>query len=486
MATGFAALSAATVFAQLSGFVVIVVLARRLSASDIGAYSFALSLMGYFAIPANFGVTVLATRDLAQRPGDARQIMGEVLSLQAFISLLPYAALVALAPVLAVDDHSRAVLPIVGLNFVVEGLLFMWVLYGSGRFALMAFARVAGAATFAAGCLAFVHAGPHAVRTLGWVTLAGVAVTSAITAAVALRDQGRPRLERRPAILLTRFRASVPLGVAAVMISVYYTVDSVMLGYLRSTEVVGQYAIAYKVPLALIGIAALWGAVLFPHASALAEHDRRGLREQLNLFGSVALVGSFPVLAGALLVQGDLMTRLFGPQYAAAATPFVLLMAAAALILFTISYGTVAVAIGDEGHYAIAVTLGALTNVLVNAVAIPLAGMTGAAAATLLAEVVVVAYIMVRLRRALGPLSLEWGRLARALLATAAMTAAVLPLHELTVLARVVVGTGVFTLACVLLRVVAPAELRLVLRSRPTGPIPIAPELPVPDGPVVP
>lgn len=472
MATGFAALAAATAFAQASGFVVMVVLARRLSIDDIGAYSFALSLIGYFAIPANFGVTVLATRDLAQRPTEAREIMGEVVSLQATVSIVPYLALVALAPVLAVDAASRAVLPIIGLNFVIEGLLFAWVLYGSGRFGLIALARVAGALTFAAGSLLYVHAGPGAVTDLGWVTLAGVVATSLIALAVAVRDHGLPRLTTDAGRLLRRFRGGAPLGVAAVMISIYYTIDSVMLGYLKGTGTVGVYAIAYKIPLAVIAIAALWGAVLFPHASALARTDRRGLREQLNLFGSVACVASLPLLAGSILVGGDLMPRLFGAQYAGASTPFVLLMAAAALIFVTLSYGTVAIAIGDERHYAIAVTLGAVTNLLINLAAIPLFGMVGAAAATLAAEVIVFAYVYVRLRRILGPLPLQWHRLARTLAATAVMVAVLVPLHDLTVLVRVFVGIGVFAVAGALLHVIAPEELRAALRPRERAPVP--------------
>ena len=490
MATGFAALTAATLFAQVSGFVVMVVLARRLAPEQIGAYSFALSLTGYFAIPANFGVTALATRDLVQRPQDARQIMGEVVSLQAVISLIPYLALVAFAPVLAIDGDSRMILPIVGLGFVIEGLLFQWVLYGSGRFGLMALARVLGAAAFAGGSLWFVEAGPNAVTTLGWVTLAGVVATSAITGIIAVRDHGLPRVVSDTRELTRRFRLGVPLGVAAVMISIYYTVDSVMLGYIESADTVGKYAIAYKIPLALINVGALWGAVYFPHASALAVSDRGLLSEHLNLFGSVACVGALPVLAGSILVGGDLMPRLFGPEYAVAAPAFVLLMAAAALIIASYTYGVTAIAIGDERHYAIAVTLGAVANIAINAVAIPLFGMVGAASATIAAEVVVFVYIYMRLRRLLGPLPLQVGRIARALMATAIMVAVLVPLHELTVLVRVFIGIAIFVAAGWVLRVVRPEELRRAMRSETSGaplqPVPTDASLGTPEGPLVP
>ncbi|MDQ5807050.1 MAG: oligosaccharide flippase family protein, partial [Actinomycetota bacterium] len=90
--TGFVALGAATLFAQVVGFFVLAVIARRLGPSGLGAFSFALTLTGYFAIPANFGVTALATRELAQNPDRMRPLLGEVAAIQAALSLVPYLA----------------------------------------------------------------------------------------------------------------------------------------------------------------------------------------------------------------------------------------------------------------------------------------------------------------------------------------------------------------------------------------------------------
>lgn len=464
LASGFAALSAATLFAQVLGFVVMVVLARRLTTDDIGAYSFALALTGYFAIPTNFGVSGLALRDLAQRPEDVRSIMGEVSSLQLGACVLPYVVMVATMGLLVPDADARAIVPIIGLTFVLDGLTFAWVLTGTGRFGLLAIARVAGALVFAVGALAFVHAGDDAVLELGWVTLAGVLATGAMTGVAAVLRHGRPLQQVGVRGLARRFRLGIPLGVMGVMISIYYTADALMLGYFKDTATVGQYSIAYKIPLAAIGIVVLWGSVLFPHASALAVDRRNELREQLNFFGSVAMVATLPTLAGAILVGHDLMPRLFGAQYGPAGTPFILLMAAAAIVFFTLSYGTVGVAIGEERNAAWAATAGAVANVVINLAAIPLFGMNGAAGATITAELVVFGLVYRKLLQKLGPLPLDWSRVGRALAATALMVAVLLPLDDLTVLVRVVIGTTVYTAAAVALRVVLPSELRAVWR----------------------
>ena len=141
---GFVALGAATLTAQVIGFFVLAVVARRLGPDGLGSFSFAINLAGYFAIPANFGVTALATRDLARDPDRTRPVAGEVLVIQTVLSLVPYALLVLLAPALAADEDSRRLLPIVGLTFLLEAWSLHWVLYARQRYTVAAVAWLAG------------------------------------------------------------------------------------------------------------------------------------------------------------------------------------------------------------------------------------------------------------------------------------------------------------------------------------------------------
>jgi len=461
--TGFVAMSAATLLAQVIGFFVLAVIARRLGPDGLGSYSFALNLAGYFAIPANFGVTALATRELARDPERARPLLGEVMVLQAALCAVPYVLLVALAPVLAADQASREIIPIVGLTFVLEAASLAFVLFGFQRLGALAVARVAGAVTFAVLTVLFVGEGDTV--PLSWIHLAGVAATSAITAVAVLRMAGRPVVTVGVRDLVRRFRVGVPLGLVGVMITVYYTADSVMLGYLKDTETVGQYAVAYRIPLAILAFAALWGSVLLPHFSAVAQRSGREVSEQIGYFASVALAVSMPMLAGALIVGEQLIPGLFGADFERAATPFVVLMFAAALVPFSINWGTGAIALGDERHQAIAVTLGAALNVGANFAVIPAYGMTGAAATTVAAEVVVFAYVLVRVRRLVGDPPLDLGRIARAAAATAVMAAVLLVVvpEGWTAGTKVVIGAAVWALCAAPLRVIEPAELRKLL-----------------------
>ena len=462
--TGFVAMSSATLFAQIIGFFMLAVIARRLGAQDVGSYSFALNLMGYFAIPANFGVTALATRELARDHERVKPLVGDILALQGLLCLVPYGLLVALAPVLAADETSEGLIPIVGLTFTLEAASLGFVLYGFQRFGVMAAARVAGAVTFAVLTFLLVHGGD--TTPLAWIHLCGVGATTIITAIAVLRIAGRPRFSSGPRALLERFRAGVPLGVAAVMISIYYTVDALLIGYLRSTEEVGLYAVAYRIPLAILSFAALWGSVLYPHMSALAERSRGEVREQIGYFASLALVASLPMLAGALVVGEQLIPGLFGQEFERAGTPFIVLMFAAALVPFSINWGTSSIALGDERHQAIAVTLGAVLNLVANLFVIPPYGMTGAAVTTVCAEVVVFAYLIWRIKVLVGHPPLDLVRIGRAAAATAFMVLVlVLAVPDSwTAGSKIALGIVAFAVVAAPLRIVRPDEIRALWR----------------------
>lgn len=467
---GAAVLGIGTLFQQVLGFALLAITARRLGPDPVGSFAFALSLVGYFAIPANFGVTALATRDLAQHPDRAREIMAEVVVLHSLLVLLPYGLVVATAPILGADELSVELMPIVALGFVLEAFSLQWVLYGRSRFAVIAAARAAGSLVnfLMVVFLVTPGSGAEGARWLAIASTVGFAVTSALTSFAVLTREGLPPLRFRGGALARRLRTGAFLGMSGVMISIYYSLDSVMLGYMRTTFEVGQYAVAYRLPLALIAFAALWGSVLFPYASYLGIRQTETLRVQLGFFTSVAAVAALPMAAGAALVGEALMPQLFGDKFAPAGTPFIILAVAAAVVTLSMSTGIVAAALGEERRYVWALAAGAAINIALNIPLIPLFGMTGAACATVAAELVVFALVWRRVTSRIGHVELEWWRIGRALAATAVMVPAVLAASAVVgAVGQVAVGAAVYALAALAFGAVRRAEL--VLALRPTG-----------------
>jgi putative peptidoglycan lipid II flippase len=205
--------------------------------------------------------------------------------------------------------------------------------------------------------------------------------------------------------------------------------------------------------------------VIYPHASAMALKDPERLRRQVGTFASYSIAIALPLGLGASCLGGGLMPKLFGPEYGPADTPFALLVWAVAVSIVSVNFGNVLLAVGDEKRYAVGVAIGAVVNIALNFALIPPFGMAGSAVATIATELAVLAYMIKRFGIALGPVSLEWGRIARAAAASVAMGVVLIVLPEsIDVLIRLAIGAAVYLVLAFAAGVVTRDELRGLAR----------------------
>ena len=466
--SGFIILAGASLLSQAIGFVALAIASRRLGADDLGDFNFCLSIGLYAALAADFGITVLAVRDVARAPERIREITGEVVVLQAVVSVVVYAALVALAPLIAPTDDARALLPIAtATTLVAAALTLQWAMRAMQDMRAVALTQLVGQAMFGALVPLLVTGGLSGAKRYALLQLLGGVVTAALTVWWTMRRHGVPRLTLNTRALGRRLWLSLPIGISFAMIQIYYSADSIMLGYIRSTAAVGEYAVAYKLPLALIGFATIWVAALYPHASALSERDPDTLGRQVGTFASVSIVAALALGVGVTFGSDGLMPLLFGDAFDDAQTPFILLTWAAAVIVVSVNFGNVLLACGDERRYAIGVSAGALANVAINVVTIPAFGTTGAACATIAAELLVLVYMIRRFRIVLGVPQIEWGRVTRGAGAAAVLAAALIALPgSVPVAATLAIGAVVWVGAALALGAISREDLNQLRRNR--------------------
>jgi O-antigen/teichoic acid export membrane protein len=433
---GFSALAASQLVGQLIGFVALVYVARKVGASNLGAYTFALLLATYFNLFASVGIDYLAMRDVGQHPDTLASVAGETILLQGALSGLLYVLLVLTGPLLAPSHEVRHLLPIVGLTMLTTTFTLDWALLALGRSTSLAACRIAGQLVY--GCLVpiFVVGGTTGVVRYAWLNVIGFAVTAVAVMWVFFRVAPVRLRVNGPHALIHRFWRSIPFGYSRVMIQIYAGVSTLMVGYLETTRSVGVYAVAGKLPAALGAFASIWITVLFPYAARKLANDTQAFASDLGRIVTAATIIGVAVVVGAVLCAGTVMTALFGESFKGASTPFVLLSVSAALILVQANFSNVLLAGGSERQFVVIMTAAAVMIVVLNVILIPPFGTTGAASATALGEAVLTTATFVAVRRRLGPISLESARLARGGLAVATMALAMYG-------ARFVGGAGV-------------------------------------------
>jgi O-antigen/teichoic acid export membrane protein len=422
LAVAFAQLATSSLLGQAIGFAVLAVVARRVGPEGLGSYGFALNLCGLVALPL-LGVAMLGTRTVARGPRVAGRTLTDATVVLATSSVALVLGLWFAAPLVSAsprqEEMLRVVLPYLPLTLLTAD----WALQGFQAFAALGIVRLVGQVVYGVLAFLWLTTGFDEALRYAWLNNLGLAITLAGTFGV-LFFSLRARLAR---VSLRRawrlLRESLPTAYSLAMIRVYYVADFVLLGILKSTDAVGLYLVAYKVPTVIVSLGSTWVSVLFPH-SAKSENER--VRQDIALTSSWTLAMTVPVAVGGILVGRPLITILFGPQYSGAAAPFGILLLAAAGSALDGNLGQALIALDAERVFARGVTYGAVINVLLNLALIPLIGVLGAALTTLVAEAVVLGYMWTALQRHVGKLHLHGDILWRCALGAGGMAAVLL------------------------------------------------------------
>jgi O-antigen/teichoic acid export membrane protein len=184
-------------------------------------------------------------------------------------------------------------------------------------------------------------------------------------------------------------RATTVVGLASILVSVYYRIDGILLLRISGAEQAGLYAAAYR----LVEQARLVPhAVLLPLSPELAR-QLRGTGRVDPEFDSKLLRLSWSGGLGLGLVAAAVanwaVALIMGPQFDESAELFVGLSVALAPSIIAYAGSTKAISGFLERPYLVLCGLGVIVNVALNLLLIPEYGARGAVVATIVTEVVV-------------------------------------------------------------------------------------------------
>ncbi len=458
---GFALLAGGQIVGQAIGLAVLALVSRRIGPDALGVYQFSAGIVAYFTVPANFGITTLAIRDAARPRADPRKVAGETLALQLSLGVAMFVLCVLTAPLIAPDADTRSMVPLCALILLVNAINIEWLLQAWQKAGTVATTRLIGQVSYGIIMPLVLAGGIEGGRRYAIVNAVGLGISAIAAGWWVKRLIGGPLI--RPALsdVWGRLRRSVPLGWSLVMIQIYYSVSTLLLGYLDSAREVAAFGVANRIPIAITALSTIWVIAMFPFVARGAEEDPERTRADIGKATGLAISIALPAAVGAAILDERMMTGLFGAEYASSATPFVLLMCSAALIAVSVNFGNALLAFGDERRYAVGVTCGAVLNIAVNAALIPSMGADGAAVATVSAELFVLVFMVSRARRVVGPVQLDVARLRGAVAATLIMAGTLVALGDgVRLPLTVAIGGVVYAVAAFATGALRPTDLR--------------------------
>ena len=183
--------------------------------------------------------------------------------------------------------------------------------------------------------------------------------------------------------------------------TIYTNLDNVMLGFMKDDVEVGYYNAATKIKNILVSIVTSLGTVLMPRASYYLQN---GMEDEFYKLSKKAIKFVF-LAATSMMIYFMLFARegvlfLSGEAFEGAILPMMIVMPTLLFIGLTNIMGIqMLVPMGREDAVMISTFVGAIVELILNAIAIPILGASGAAIGTLVAEFVVLIVQLIYLRK---------------------------------------------------------------------------------------
>ena len=358
-------------------------LARVLEPEGVGAVSYARNIVSYFTMFSLLGLPQYSMREIARDRENKDRLFSELLLLGAAIGAVCAAGYFLLIQWLHPGNRVYLVL---GLEVLFQLINIEWLYQGEADFAYITRRSIAEKLITLMLIFCFVR---------GRQDLAVYCLISCLGKGLGhlwnlLRVRKYARLTLGNLRMRRHLRPVLTLMLGGIASSLYSKVDITMLGWLTDTACVGYYTNAHKVVNIVIALSVAVSGVFLPRLSREYGVDAERYRESVSLGLKIVLFFALPCCAGLILVAEDITQVLFGPAFAPAAatirilSPLVLLKGAGDMLC----YQTLLSA-GRERNLITAYLLAGAANVVLNSVLIPRFGHNGAAAASVISELLV-------------------------------------------------------------------------------------------------
>jgi O-antigen/teichoic acid export membrane protein len=217
-------------------------------------------------------------------------------------------------------------------------------------------------------------------------------------------------------------RLGAPLALSGQHVNLYGRIDQIIVFRAAGAGDAGLYGAVYRILEQAHFIPLSLNATMFPMVAAAWAVDRARARRLLQLGAEYMMVGSAGLLAFAIVCARPSVEFIFGASYSDAAPALPILMGAFIAISFGYLGGQGVLVLGLQRLAVISAATGLVVNVVLNLLLVPSYGFVAAAWITLVTEVLVNGWIIVRVMQGME-MRPRLGRLARILLAGAVLSA---------------------------------------------------------------
>ncbi len=378
---------------QLSSIIIPLVtlpyLTRILHAKGMGEYSFAYSVAYYFYLFIRLGLHNYGTRTIAFNKDDKQLLSKSFCEIYSFQIVMCLFMMVLYFFYCLLWAPNKTLATIFVLLVLAGGIDVTWALYGLEEFKITSIRDMVVKISTAFLIFSFVK-NENDVWIYSLIYVIGFFVSQLVSLPILFREV----IIIRPTIggVKSHIKPNLILFLPTIAVSIYKTMDKIMLGTLANDVELGYYHSSENiiaVPLALI---TALGTVMLPRMSNMLSAG--GKRKEVDILFdksiSFAMFVSTSICMGIMTVSKEFVPIFFGPGFEKCVFIFDIILPSCIFLAFANVIRTqYLLPRKRDGLFIVSLFSGAVVNLVLNYLLIPHLASVGAAIGTLAAEVVV-------------------------------------------------------------------------------------------------
>ena len=398
----FASLSVGQAVAAVAALVTNIWLARVLGPEGLGLLGFGTAVVAYLTLFTGCGSELWSARMIASRKSSISVISSRIFGMRLWALVGVTVVFFALLPLLAPDPDDRQVLLFQAGVVLVVPLALDYLYQGVERQTTTA-VRLGGQALLVMLLTVFLVQAAGDVLFAATAQAVGAIAPALIVLLVAASRYPIVAPDFSPRKAFKTFKRVSPFTVSAFVITLFVTVDIVMLGLLSGKTETGYYVAGFRLMLIAQIPAGLIFSVAYPKlASSIQGRRLANLELYAVILGLIAVAGSAVALATAPV----LIETVYGDSFLPAVPILYVQMLSVVILHASMAPAGGLSSWGRQKDHARASAIAAAFNVTLNLALIPAFGGIGAAVATLISQIILFALFSRYLKRAFGYLVL--------------------------------------------------------------------------------
>lgn len=384
-------LTGAEMISRLLVFFAVVQLTNYLGDTAYGTLSYGFALANLVVVLADFGLSNYVVRELAQ------QVQSQTPTKELLVFKLGLSGL-AVGAIMVIGVTTTTLSPLIilagGTAIVLTNLrmFFEAIFRAQGRMWLEACTKIIHALLLVAIIMYCIMTQISVTGVaLGYVLGAGVMSILCTILLITVTPLTRPWL-KKPQLRL--FGQTWPFALSLAMNALFNYLDSVMLGWFGPIEAVAWYTAAYKPIFFMTALAGMIINAFLPTIARHYQHNRDQIAHTVQQLLRSNLLLAMPLAVGGTLLAPEIIAWLYRPEYAPATLAFQILLWSTVGIYIWAVFGNTLQVCGHERDYMKNFAMALSVTVVGNIILIHYFSLYGAAVATLLTQVTLIAFML--------------------------------------------------------------------------------------------